>query len=197
YRPPDWLVQSVDLDVSLHPTRTRVRATLALAPNPAGTPGALVVLDGDGLTPTSVALDGKPLAADEYPATPERFTLRPPARPVTPFIEPIVGPPANTELMGLYRSSGTYCTQCEAEGFRRITYFPDRPDVMAVFTTRVEADTDEAPVLLANGNFVRGGEVAGTGRHFAIWHDPFPKPSYLFALVAGNLGSLAATLTPM
>ena len=90
--------------------------------------------------------------------------------------------------MGLYRSSGTYCTQCEAEGFRRITYFPDRPDVMAVYTTRIEAERGEAPVLLGNGNLVDAGDVPGTTRHFAVWHDPFPKPSYLFALVGGNLG---------
>ncbi|MGH6767676.1 MAG: aminopeptidase N, partial [Xanthobacteraceae bacterium] len=95
---------------------------------------------------------------------------------------------ANTKLMGLYRSGATYCTQCEAEGFRRITYFPDRPDVMAVYTTRIEADKAECPVLLANGNPVDSGDVPGTGRHFAVWHDPFPKPSYLFALVGGTLG---------
>ena len=90
--------------------------------------------------------------------------------------------------MGLYRSGATYCTQCEAEGFRRITYFPDRPDVMAVYTTRIEADKADAPVLLANGNLVASGDVPGTSRHFAVWHDPFPKPSYLFALVGGKLG---------
>jgi aminopeptidase N len=90
--------------------------------------------------------------------------------------------------MGLYRSGEVYCTQCEAEGFRRITYFPDRPDVMAVYTTRIEAEKAEAPVLLANGNLVAAGDVPGTTRHFALWHDPFPKPSYLFALVGGRLG---------
>ena len=100
----------------------------------------------------------------------------------------MLDPSANTQLMGLYRSGATYCTQCEAEGFRRITYFLDRPDVMAVYTTRIEADRAEAPVLLANGNLVAAGDVAGTARHFAIWHDPFPKPSYLFALVGGELG---------
>src|SRR6266508_2625272 len=96
-------------------------------------------------------------------------------------------PSANTQLLGLYRSGTIYCTQCEAEGFRRITYFPDRPDVMAVYTTRIEADKADAPVLLANGNMVRSGGVPGTTRHFAVWHDPFPKPSYLFALVGGDL----------
>jgi aminopeptidase N len=197
YRPPDWLVKTVDLDVSLHPTATRVLARLTLEPNPQGAPGAPVVLDGDGLTLKSIVRDGAPLSADAYTATPDRLTLHAPARPLTLDIETIVDPSANTQLMGLYLSGGTYCTQCEAEGFRRITYFPDRPDVMAVFTTRVEAEKDEAPVLLANGNFVRGGDVAGTGRHFAVWHDPFPKPCYLFALVGGKLGCVTDTFTTM
>jgi aminopeptidase N len=197
YRPPDWLVKTVDLDVALDKTATRVRARLALAPNPAGVPGAPLVLDGDGLTLVNLALDGAPLAPDTYTATPDRLTLHAPARPLQLDIETIVDPSANTQLMGLYRSSGTYCTQCEAEGFRRITYFPDRPDVMAVFTTRVEADKAEAPVLLANGNFVRAGDVPGTGRHFAVWHDPFPKPCYLFALVGGKLACVKDTFQTM
>ena len=197
YRPPDWLVKTVDLDVSLHATATRVRARLVLEPNPKGAPGAPVVLDGDGLALKSLALDGAPLAPDRYTATPDRLTLAAPARPLSVDVETLVDPSANTQLMGLYRSSGTYCTQCEAEGFRRITYFPDRPDVMAVYTTRVEAEKDEAPVLLANGNFVGGGDVAGTNHHFAVWHDPFPKPSYLFALVGGKLGCVTATFKTM
>jgi aminopeptidase N len=197
YRPPDWLVKTVDLDVSLDATATRVRARLALAPNPKGVARAPLVLDGDGLTLASLKLDGAPLAPDAYAVTPDRLTIKAPARPLTLDIETIVDPSANTQLMGLYRSSGTYCTQCEAEGFRRITYFPDRPDVMAVFTTRVEADKDEAPVLLANGNFVRAGDVPGTNRHFAVWHDPFPKPCYLFALVGGRLGCVTDTFKTM
>ncbi len=112
-------------------------------------------------------------------------------------IETVVDPSANTQLMGLYRAGGTYCTQCEAEGFRRITYFPDRPDVMAVYTTRIEADKAEVPVLLANGNLVAAGDVAGTTRHFAVWHDPFPKPSYLFALVGGELGHVEDAFVTM
>ncbi|MEA2939424.1 MAG: aminopeptidase, partial [Alphaproteobacteria bacterium] len=188
YRPPDWLVDTVDLDVSLHATATRVRATLQIRPNPeAGAPAPLV-LDGDGLTLAALSLDGAPLAADRYAATPDSLTIaQPPQQPFRLEIETMIDPSANTKLMGLYRSGGTYCTQCEAEGFRCITYFPDRPDVMAVYTTRIEADQADAPVLLANGNLTASGEIAG-GRHFAIWHDPFPKPSYLFALVGGKLG---------
>jgi aminopeptidase N len=101
-----------------------------------------------------------------------------------------LNPSANTKLMGLYRSSGVYCTQCEAEGFRRITFFLDRPDVLSVYTTRIEAEKAATPKLLANGNLIESGEVASTGRHFAIWHDPFPKPAYLFAMVAGDLGGI-------
>ena len=186
YRPPDWLVDTVHLDVSLHPTQARVRATLTLKPN-SQVPAAPLVLDGDGLNLVSLKLDGAELASDSYLVTPDQLTIpQPPNGPFTLEIETLVDPTANTQLSGLYRSSGTYCTQCEAEGFRRITYFPDRPDVMAVYTTRIEADKAETPVLLANGNLVDSGELAG-GRHFAVWHDPHKKPSYLFALVGGNL----------
>src|SRR6185437_16079493 len=181
-----WLVEAVHLDVSLHPNATRVRATLALRPNPQ-VPAAPLVLDGDEVSLTSLKIDGVEAARESYAASPERLTIaQPPNKPFTLEIETKVDPSANTQLSGLYRSSGTYCTQCEAEGFRRITYFPDRPDVMAVYTTRIEADKAEAPILLANGNLVEQGDLAG-GRHFAVWHDPHPKPSYLFALVGGNL----------
>jgi aminopeptidase N len=190
YRPPDWLVETVDLHVNLHPTQTPVRATLKLAPNPAAGAPAPLTLDGDGLTLVSLKIDGAPVATDAYVATPDGLTIaQPPHRPFTLEIETLVDPAANTQLSGLYRSSGNYCTQCEAEGFRRITYYPDRPDVMAVFTTRIEADKSEAPVLLANGNLKDSGDLAG-GRHFAVWHDPWPKPAYLFALVGGKLGHI-------
>jgi aminopeptidase N len=186
YRPPDWLVDTVSLDVSLHSTATKVRATLSLRPNP-NNAAAPLVLDGDGLSLVSLKLDGATVHADNYVATPESLTiLQPPNGPFTLEMETLVDPSANTQLSGLYRSNGTFCTQCEAEGFRRITYFPDRPDVMAVYTTRIEANKAEAPVLLSNGNLIESGEIAD-GRHFAIWHDPHPKPSYLFALVGGDL----------
>jgi aminopeptidase N len=178
YRPPDWLVSSVDLDVALDRTSSRVRASLALKPNPAGDAHAPIVLDGDGLTLVSISLDGVPLPPDRFSATPDALIIaEPPRGPCRLDIETVVDPSANTQLMGLYLSAGTYCTQCEAEGFRRITYFPDRPDVMAVYTTRIEAEKSEAPVLLSNGNLVASGDLEGTSRHFAVWHDPFPKPS--------------------
>jgi aminopeptidase N len=198
YRPPDWLVDTVELDVSLDPSGTRVRATLALRPNGNGAAPAPLVLDGDGLSLAGLALDGAPLPSEQYVATPDRLTIaQPPQRPFHLAIDTVVDPSANTQLSGLYRSGRIYCTQCEAEGFRRITYFPDRPDVMAVYTTRIEAEKAEAPVLLANGNLTQSGDVAGTNRHFAVWRDPFPKPSYLFALVGGTLGCVNDSFTTM
>src|SRR5712675_1429887 len=188
YQPPDWLVETVELDVSLHPTATRVRARLKVRPNPSARAAAPLTLDGDGLTLKSIKLDGRPLSADSFTATPDKLSIpQPPQRACLLEIETLVDPIANTQLTGLYRAGATYCTQCEAEGFRRITYFPDRPDVMAIYTTRIEAEKADAPVLLSNGNLVASGDVAGTTRHFAVWHDPFPKPSYLFALVGGAL----------
>ncbi|MGZ8300711.1 MAG: aminopeptidase N [Rhodoplanes sp.] len=197
YRPPDWLVETVDLDVKLHPTQTPVRSTLKLKPNPAAGAPAPLVLDGEGLTLVSLKIDGAPVPSGGYVAGPDGLTIaQPPHRPFTLEIETLVDPQANLQLSGLYRSSGNYCTQCEAEGFRRITYYPDRPDVMAVFTTRIEADKAEAPVLLANGNLREAGELTD-GRHFAVWHDPWPKPAYLFALVGGKLAHIEDTFVTM
>src|SRR5580693_2124604 len=197
YRPPDWLIETVDLDVSLHATATTVRAKLKLKPNSSGTPAPLV-LDGEDLNLKSLALDGKPLPAENFVATPDRLTIaQPPNRPFELEIETLIDPTNNTQLMGLYRAGATYCPQCEAEGFRRITYFLDRPDVMAIYTTRIEADKSEAPVLLSNGNLTAHGDVPGTSRHFAVWHDPFPKPSYLFALVGGQLARVSDNFTTM
>ena len=197
YRPPDWLIETVDLDVLLDPTATVVRAKLRLKPNGAGAPAPLI-LDGEELKLRSLALDGKPLPDGSFIATPDGLTIaQPPQGPFTLEIETVLDPAANTQLMGLYRAGATYCTQCEAEGFRRITYFLDRPDVLAVYTTRIEADKSEAPVLLSNGNLVAAGEVPGTNRHFAVWHDPFKKPCYLFALVGGKLARVEDTFVTM
>jgi aminopeptidase N len=196
YRAPEFLVDTVDLDIKLAPTVTRVTARLALRPN--GSVTATLVLDGDELTLISVTLNGSPLTPESYEATPDRLTIRDvPEEPFIVEIETEINPTANTKLTGLYRTGTAYCTQCEAEGFRRITYFLDRPDVLAVYTTRLEAAKSDAPLLLANGNPVESGTVAGTDRHFALWHDPFPKPSYLFAMVAGDLGVITDTFTTM
>src|SRR5262247_1435001 len=190
YRPPDWLVDTVELDVSLASSATRVRATLLLKPNSKAAAPAPLLLDGDDLRLVALRLDGQPLAAEHYVATPDRLTLaQPPQRPFRLEIETLVDPSANTQLSGLYRSGAIYCTQCESEGFRRITYFPDRPDVLARFTVTLNADRALYPVLLSNGDLVATAALPG-GRHSATWRDPFPKPSYLFALVAGDLAAL-------
>jgi aminopeptidase N len=198
YAPSDYLIETVHLDVSLHPSATKIRSLLTIKPNPKGVEAAALVLDGDELTLDSVLLNGAPLAASEYSATPQGLTLpRPPQKSFTLTIETTVNPDANTKLMGLYRSNGVYCTQCEADGFRRISYFLDRPDVLSVYTVRLEAPRAEAPVLLSNGNPLASGTVPGTDRHFAVWHDPWPKPAYLFALVAGDLGAVHDRFTTM
>jgi aminopeptidase N len=185
YRAPDFAIDTVQLDFRLDPKATRVTAKLAMRPTGAA---RTLALTGDELTLVSVALDGKRLAPERYRATPELLAIDEiPPGPFTLEIVTEIDPSANTKLMGLYRTGAAYCTQCEAEGFRRITYFLDRPDVLSVYTTRVEAAMSEAPVLLANGNPGESGDL-GNGRHYAVWHDPFPKPSYLFAMVAGDLG---------
>jgi aminopeptidase N len=187
YRPSDYLIPAIDLAFRLSPERTEVRAVLTVRRRDADGPATPLVLDGDALTLGAVAIDGRTLAAREYSASPTRLTIHRPPAAFSLTVETQITPAANTELMGLYRSAGVYCTQCEAEGFRRITYFLDRPDVLSVYTVRIEAERTEAPLLLSNGNRIESGEL-GDGRHFAVWHDPFPKPSYLFALVAGDLG---------
>ena len=189
YRVPDYLVDHVDLDISLNRHSTLVKSRLSIRPNPLGRPGAPLVLDGDELKPTHVWLDGAGLDLAAGFAGPQSLTIEtPPQRPFVLEVTTQTDPAANTKLMGLYRSGSAYCTQCEAEGFRRITYFPDRPDILSRYKMRIEADKAEAPVLLGNGNCIAQGDVPGTTRHFAVWEDPHLKPCYLFALVAGDLG---------
>jgi len=197
YRVPDFLIDNVELDISLDRHATRVIAVLRVRPNPAGRGDAPRTLDGDEHDLVGADLDNEPLAPSAYQATPSSLTLaEPPRRPFTLRIETRLDPEGNTKLMGLYRSGSAYCTQCEAEGFRRITYFLDRPDVLSTYRVRLEGDKGEAPVLLANGNLESFGEAPG-GRHWAIWNDPFRKPSYLFAVVAGDLAHVPDSFVTM
>ncbi len=199
YRPSDYLIPKTMLTFKLSPEKTTVVAMLSIERREATDPSAPLVLAGDGpMRLARVAMDGRPLATRDYVATEESLTITrlPSAHRFTLEIETHLAPAQNEALMGLYRSNGVYCTQCEAEGFRRITYFLDRPDVLSVYTVRIEADKSEAPLLLSNGNPVESGALPG-GRHYAVWHDPFPKPSYLFALVAGDLGIIRDSFTTM
>ncbi len=191
YQPSEYLIETVDLRFELEPMATRVNARIAFVRNSQAEARGLgpLRLDGENMELLSLKMDGITLGADRYIcsstglliiAPPERFTLE-----VTTRLQP----EANTALQGLYLSSGTFCTQCEAEGFRRITYFLDRPDVMARYTTTVVADQKTCPVLLSNGNPVERGELENN-RHWIRWQDPYPKPAYLFALVAGDLACI-------
>ncbi|NNG02901.1 MAG: aminopeptidase N, partial [Inquilinus sp.] len=189
YRVPDFLIDGVDLTFDLGEEGTTVTSRLAIRRNPAaGRPGAPLVLDGQELELVSVAVDGEAWGANRYRVDDESLTLPDMPDAFTLDVETRIEPRKNTALEGLYTSGGNYCTQCEAEGFRRITYMLDRPDVMARYTTTIVADRARYPVLLSNGNLVAEGD-AGGGRHWAKWEDPFPKPSYLFALVAGDLAA--------
>ena len=188
-----YLIDTVDILISLHPTQTRVRVQSLMRPNPTRIPGIVPLhLDGDELTLVSIAIDGRALAADTYRTSADALILKePPQQPFSLVIETVIDPTANSKLMGLYRSNGVYCTQCEADGFRRISYFLDRPDVMATYRVRLEADRKDTPVLLANGNLVEQGNGPGPDQHYAIWDDPHPKPCYLFAAVGGDLGHIS------
>jgi aminopeptidase N len=195
YAPSPYRIVSVDLDFAIAAELTRVVAQLTIEPQGGTAPGTPLVLDGDELKLSSIAIDGAPLKLLDYAADEQGLTVfEPPLRRFVLETEVSIQPQGNTKLMGLYRSSGTWCTQCEPEGFRRITYFLDRPDNLATYKVRITAPRDLAPVLLANGNLVERGD-AGDGQHFAVWEDPFPKPSYLFALVAGDLGSITDSFT--
>jgi len=186
YQPPAFRVTHAELKFDLVPEATRVTAVLHLERHPDSEPGQPLVLDGEKLSLKRVAIDGQELDDGEYrlddasltiPDAPDRLRLE---------TEVEIDPASNTALEGLYLSNGMFCTQCEAQGFRRITFYPDRPDVMATFSTTVIGDSASLPVLLSNGNPVERGELPN-GRHFVTWEDPHPKPSYLFALVAGKL----------
>ena len=199
YRPPTHLIDRVDLDVSLNATRTRVRARLKMRPNPQSPDaGGPLCLDGEQLELGEIRLDRAELSGKDYKLVEGGLEItNPPDGAFTLEIVTYVNPETNKALQGLYRSRGIYCTQCEAQGFRRITYFLDRPDILSVYTCRIEADPTEAPVLLANGNLAERGTLNRGKRHYAIWKDPHPKPCYLFALVGGDLSSVASTFKTM
>ena len=195
YRPPDFKVESIDLKIELYEDKAIVRSTLSLCRQMTqGRHQRPLVLDGEEVKLLSLTLNGKSLSASQYlldkdklivPDVPDIFTLE---------IVTEIYPQKNTALSGLYRSQGMFCTQCEAQGFRRITFYLDRPDVMAPFTTTIVADKTHYPVLLSNGNKLDAGNLPDN-RHWVKWVDPFKKPSYLFALVAGNLGKVSDYFT--
>jgi aminopeptidase N len=194
YTPPLYRIPEIALDFILDGNATRVRATMKVERQ--GASAEPLVLDGNDLKLISVALDGKTLGPSEYLRDADTLTLAAPPANFALEIVTEIAPAANTALEGLYMASGIYCTQCEPEGFRSITYFLDRPDNLAKFETRIEADKKTAPVLLSNGNLIESGDLPG-GRHFARWRDPFPKPSYLFALVGGDLGHIRDSYTTL
>jgi aminopeptidase N len=190
YRPPAYLVETVELRFELDPASTRVQCRMTVRRNPACKgQGNELTLYGKDLELVSLSVDGVARNDSTWAIDDEMLTLTDMPDRAVVEVETLIHPDSNTALEGLYVSSGMFCTQCEAEGFRRITWFPDRPDVMARYTTTLVADKAHYPVLLSNGNPVQQGEL-DDGRHWVTWEDPFPKPSYLFALVAGNLACI-------
>lgn len=195
YKVPAYLVDTVDLVFELFEDGARVHSTLELRRNPESDEmSAPLELDGDSLKLESVSLDGTELSSGEFEDRGDQLVIRSVPDQFRLTVVTWIEPQNNTRLEGLYKSSGMFCTQCEAEGFRCITFFPDRPDIMARFRTRIEANREAYPILLSNGNDVEKGELEN-GRHFVTWEDPFPKPCYLFALVAGDLVKKRDTFT--
>ncbi len=188
YTPAPFTITETELDITLDQSETRVIVRLSVQPNPhSKSKSRALQLDGEMLTLHRVAIDGMDVTQDAYAATDRHLMLHGvPADAFVLEIETSCDPESNKALNGLYRSNGMYCTQCEPEGFRRITYYLDRPDVLSKFRVRIQGDRKALPVLLSNGNLIESGDLDG-GQHYAVWEDPFPKPSYLFALVGGDL----------
>jgi aminopeptidase N len=208
YEAPRFLIDKTVLRVDIRENDVSVYATLSMRRNPDcnsdsdhqnSSPGTPLELHGQQLTLKSIAIDGRALSVDEYSVTSENLLIHRVPDQFELVSEVVIRPRDNTSLEGLYKSRTMYCTQCEAEGFRRITYYLDRPDVMSVFTTTIIADKSSSPVLLSNGNLVEAGELetdeSQGQRHWATWHDPFKKPAYLFALVAGDLAVVEDSFT--
>ncbi|CAI8619454.1 unnamed protein product [Vicia faba] len=188
YKKPDYYFDTVDLKFLLGEEKTIVSSKIAVFPRTEGSAPPLV-LDGLDMILVSVKINGKALKEEDYHVDARHLIIRsPPTGKYDLEIVTEIFPQKNTSLEGLYKSSGNFCTQCEAEGFRKITYYQDRPDIMAKYTVHIEGDKSLYPVLLSNGNLVEEGDLEG-GKHYAIWEDPFKKPCYLFALVAGQLQS--------
>ena len=185
YQAPTFTVDTVDLNFDLYDDHALVKSIVKLNRQHEGA----LVLYGDELELISLQMNGKSLEPFEYTLNEDALSIEQCPDEIILEIVTRIQPQNNTKLSGLYRSNHLFCTQCEAEGFRRITYFPDRPDVLATYTTRISADKKQYPVLLSNGNLVDSGSTPD-GRHWVVWHDPFKKPSYLFALVAGNLACI-------
>jgi aminopeptidase N len=193
YTPAPYQVTQVNLSFALFEDKTIVKSVVSYVKNPDGKSNDLI-LNGDDQTIVSVEMNNTPFSA--WVVAEQTMTIKNPGEKFTLTITTELDPASNTALEGLYKSQGTYCTQCEAEGFRRITYFQDRPDVLSTYNVRIEGDKSQYPVLLSNGNLIDSGELDG-GRHFTVWQDPFAKPCYLFALVAGDLVRVADTFKTM
>jgi aminopeptidase N len=187
YRPADYRIDSIELSFDLDPARTAVRSRLEIRRAATASEGPPLVLDGQDVELISVALNGQILNPGDYTVGPDRLAIKAPPESFVLEIETVCAPKDNTALEGLYQSGSNFVTQCEAEGFRKITYFLDRPDSLSIYKTEIIADKAAYPVLLSNGNMIESSDLPN-GRHRAVWQDPFPKPSYLFALVAGNFG---------
>jgi len=194
YEKPPYEVKTIDLEFELHDTNTLVKSTMEI--HRTGGENEPLFLNGEELELTSVILDGRELHESEYELDELGISLHRLPHEFTLEIKNRINPEENTALDGLYKSGGIFCSQNEPEGFRRITYFTDRPDVMAVYSTKIIADKKDYPILLSNGNLFEQGELED-GKHYAIWKDPFPKPSYLYALVAGDLGCVNDSFTTM
>lgn len=190
YRPTAFLIDTVDLKFELHPSKTQVTATSKLRRNPdSGQQSESLVLDGEDLNLVSIKIDGAEIEPSRWIVSEDTLTLKDPPDAFALTIVTTIDPASNKALEGLYISSDRFCTQCEAEGFRKITYYLDRPDVLAKFNVTLIADKERYPVLLSNGNQIEKGDI-DKSKHYAVWQDPFAKPCYLFALVAGDLGCL-------
>ena len=196
YKVPNYLVEKGDLNVDLNDDATIVTSTVRYYRHSEHPEATTLQLNGEAQELLSVSLNGVALTEIDYDLDDEHLSLRNLPESFELKVSSRIYPQKNTSLEGLYQSNGNYCTQCEAEGFRKITYFLDRPDVMSVFTTRIEGEKASNPVLLSNGNCIEKGDLSD-GRHFAIWHDPYIKPAYLFALVAGNLSHVSDEFTTM